>query len=89
MRRSCWECNCGSRPCCSVCARAAETVPATFVSIDPVSIVEAKMGVGGVDESPGRTQAMVTKNIREMKNVRVLFMTSSLTCEIKKASRQL
>jgi hypothetical protein len=42
------------------------------------------MGAAGVAESPGRTQAIVTKKIREMKNIRFLFMTSSLTYEIKK-----
>jgi hypothetical protein len=57
---------------CSVSAMAAETVPATIVLIAPVSTVGA--GVEMV-ESPGMTQAvMVAKNIRAMKNVRLLFM---------------
>jgi hypothetical protein len=46
---------------CSVSARTAETVSATLISIAPVSTVGAKMGVVGVDESPGTTQAMAPK----------------------------
>jgi hypothetical protein len=53
---------------------AAETVPATIVSIGPVSTVGAKTGAEAVG-SPGTTQAaMVARNIRAMKNVRLLFM---------------
>jgi hypothetical protein len=57
--------------------------------MEPVSTVGAKTGVEAVG-SPGTTQAViVAKNIRAMKNVRLLFIFSSLIYEIKKASRLL
>jgi hypothetical protein len=63
---------------CSVCAMAAETVSATIVSMRLVSTVGAKTGAEAVG-SPGTTQAaMITKNISAVKNVRLLFMVSSL-----------
>jgi hypothetical protein len=52
---------------------AAETVPATIVVMRLVSTVGAKTGAEAVG-SPGTTQAViVAKNIRAMKNVRLLF----------------
>jgi hypothetical protein len=59
---------------CSVCAMAAETVSATIVAICPVSTSGAAAGADAVG-SPGTTQAViVAKNIRAMKNVRLVFM---------------
>jgi hypothetical protein len=59
---------------CAVCVMAAETVSATIVSMGPVSTVGAKMGAEAVG-NPGTTQAViVAKNIRAMKNFRLLFM---------------
>jgi hypothetical protein len=57
----------------AVCVMAAETVPATIVSIGPVSTVGAKTGAEAVG-SPGTTQAIVAKNIIAMKNIRFVFM---------------
>lgn len=59
---------------CSVCAIAAETVPATIVSICPVSTVRVGRGTEEV-ESPGITQAGITaRKMRAIKNVRLFFM---------------
>jgi hypothetical protein len=53
---------------------AAETVPAIIVFRRSVSTVGARIGVEAVG-SPGTAQAtIVAKNIRAMKNVRLLFM---------------
>jgi hypothetical protein len=68
----------------AVCVMAAETVPATIVSMGPVSTVGAKTGAEAVG-SPGTTQAVMTaKNIRATKIVRLLFMVFSSIYEIKK-----
>jgi hypothetical protein len=59
---------------CPVCATTAETVPATIIAIRPVSTVSVGRGVDAVG-SPGTTQAVIAaKNIRAIKNVRLLFM---------------
>jgi hypothetical protein len=69
---------------CSVSEMAAETVEATISSICPVSIVGAEMGAVAVG-SPGITQAaIIAKNSRAMKMIRLLFMVFSLIDEIKK-----
>jgi hypothetical protein len=61
---------------CSVWAMAAETVPATIVSMAPVSTVSVGRGVDVADVgSPGITQArMIAKKIGAMKKNRPLFI---------------
>jgi len=59
---------------CWVWAMAAETVPATIVSMAPASTVSVGRGVEAAG-SPGTTQArMIAKKIGAMKKVRLLFI---------------
>jgi hypothetical protein len=72
---------------CSVCAMAAETVPATCVSTCPVSTVRVGSGAEAVG-SPGTTQAViVAKKIRAIKKVFLLFMVIILYFEMLTSSR--
>jgi hypothetical protein len=59
---------------CWVWAMAAETVPATIVSMTPASNVSVGRGAEAVG-SPGTTQArMIAKKIGAMKKFRLLFI---------------
>jgi len=61
---------------CSVWAMAAETVPATIVSMAPASTVSVGMGVDVEEvESPGTTHARtMVKKIGAMKKDRLIFI---------------
>jgi hypothetical protein len=65
---------------CSVWAMAAETVPATLVSMTPVSTVSVGMGVNVAEVgSPGTTQArIIAKKNGAMKKVHILFIVCLL-----------